>query len=107
MSTTLGEVASILRSKNAGPYLLTLDVFFDSAEVFNQVKMSGVITDSLVSRCYGIDKSDVINLGWHDSARGLKITIVRPAVSGSPRDRDVYGCQQHAPLLGVKIPTDI
>ncbi|MBC7294459.1 MAG: DUF4387 family protein, partial [Thermoleophilia bacterium] len=34
----------------------------------------------------------------------LKITLVRPLPSGSVGDTDIYGAQQHAPLLGLLVP---
>ncbi len=101
---TLGSLASVLRSKNAGPYQLTFDVFFDDQPTYERVKRSGVITGSLVSRLYGVPVEEVLHVVWHDFARGVKFTIVRPHVSGGPGERDTYGCQQHAPLLSVEIP---
>jgi hypothetical protein len=29
--------------------------------------------------------------------------MIRPKVAGDPGDGDVYGCQQHAPLLGLTL----
>ena len=34
----LGEVAGVIRSKNAGPYELTLDIIFDRTKVFETVR---------------------------------------------------------------------
>jgi hypothetical protein len=31
----------------------------------------------------------------------IKVVPDRPVVAGSPGDADVYGAQQHRPLLGV------
>jgi hypothetical protein len=35
--------------------------------------------------------------------QALKFTLPRRVVAGSPGDGDVYGAQQHGPLLGVEI----
>jgi hypothetical protein len=38
---TLGEVASVVRSKNAGPFHFTFDIMFSDQEVFTQILRSG------------------------------------------------------------------
>ena len=50
----------------------------------------------------GIDK--VLHFVEFDPANAIKATIVRPVDSGSIGETDVYGAQQHAPLLEIKIP---
>ena len=35
---------------------------------------------------------------------GIFNAMDRPVIAGSPGDTDVYGAQQHAPLLDVDIP---
>ncbi|MDP6739383.1 MAG: DUF4387 family protein [Planctomycetota bacterium] len=40
-----------------------------------------------------------------DVAYAIKVTFPRIGpTAGAPGDRDVYGAQQHGPLLGVMIP---
>lgn len=39
--STLGDVAMVIRSKNAGPFEITLDVMFDNAAVYEQIKGRG------------------------------------------------------------------
>jgi hypothetical protein len=101
----LPEVAPVIRSKNAGPFHLTFDIMFSDAEVFRHVMDTGQISRERFARSYGLHPDDV---RWtvYQPALGVKATIRRPATSGDPDDGDVYGCQQHAPLLGwdVDIP---
>jgi len=104
---TLYELAKVLRSKNAGPFELTLDVIFDKPETYRRVKDSGVITKELVCRLYNIKEQDISHLVFYDQALAFKITFKRPVDSGSIGETDVYGAQQHAPLMGVEIPCDI
>lgn len=103
-TVTLGEIADEIRSKNAGPFELTFDILFDDEQIYQRVKSSGVLTRELVARLYKMAEDQVREPVWHDLARGVKITIDRPTVSGGPGDRDTYGGQQHAPLLQVEIP---
>ena len=99
----LRDLARIIRSKNAGPFELTLDVFFSDRESFEQVKQSGVFSPGRVAKLYGISEDEVISITWFDPAIALKITIVRSIPSGSPGDRDVFGAQQHSPLLDLEL----
>jgi hypothetical protein len=99
----LSQMATAIRSKNAGPFELTLDVFDDEA-TYRQVARSGMITPATVSARYGIAASQVVGIHFFEAARGIKITLKRPVPSGSPGERDTYGAQQHAPLLGWEVP---
>jgi len=100
----LYDLAKVLRSKNAGPFQLTFDVIFDDEVTYRLVKASGVITEELVCERFRIAPEDVQGVVFYDPALAIKITITRPVDSGSIADTDVYGAQQHAPLIDVLIP---
>ena len=100
----LTDLARIIRSKNSGPFELTLDVFFQDGRAFARTRGSGFFTPALVARLYRITADEVLGIHWFPPALALKITIARPLASGSPGDTDVFGAQQHAPLLGLVIP---
>ena len=99
---TLGELAGVLRSKNAGALLVTLDVIFEDEATYARVRDSGAITAQRVAELYGISQNEVSIIPY-DVAFAIKITIPRLLPSGSFGDTDVYGAQQHAPLLGIEI----
>jgi hypothetical protein len=104
--STLGELAQVLRSKNAGPFLITIDVMFDSMEIFQRVVSSGALTPTAVAKRYGLSAEDVRVVDY-PRAKAIKVTLPRlwgTRGAGSPGDRDVYGAQQHAPLLSLAIP---
>ena len=100
----LYDLASVLRSKNAGPFELTLDVFFNDGQSYEKVRSSGIFTPKMVAGLYGISEDEVLGITWFEPSHALKITIIRRLPSGSPGDTDVFGAQQHAPLLGVLVP---
>ena len=103
----LRSLATVIRSKNAGPFRLTLDILFRDAETYERVKGSGAITPELVAGAYRLPADRVTDFVWFDPGRALKITLVRPVSSGAPGDTDVYGAQQHAPLLGLELAADL
>ena len=101
--TKLYEYAKVLRSKNAGPFEVTLDILFDDKAKYERVRQSEILTKERIATIYHIDVSDVHHLVYFDQALGIKITLARDVSSGSTGDRDVYGAQQHAPLMNIEI----
>ena len=99
MKYNLTDVASVIRSKNSGPYELTFDIIFKEMEMYQRVKSAKVFTARMFARLYRIPESQVISLVHFDPAKAVKITVVRPIPSGALGETDVYGAQQHAPLM--------
>jgi len=102
--TRLRDFANIIRSKNAGPYRLTFDVLFQDEANFRAVCKSEAITKESVARLYGVPPDQVTSLFVIPAGRAIKVTIRRPIGEGDFGDTDIYGCQQHAPLLDLPIP---
>ena len=103
MEYNLMDVASVIRSKNSGPYELTFDIIFKEFEMYEKVKAGRVINEKLFAPLYSIPESDIISLVYFDPAKAVKITIVRPIPSGALGETDVYGAQQHAPLMKMTL----
>lgn len=99
----LYELAKVLRSKNSGPFEVTLDILFDNADTYERVKQSNAVTKASIMKAYNIDENKIHSFVFFDPALGIKITIARDVSSGSAGDRDVYGAQQHAPLMNIEI----
>ena len=99
MKMKLRDVASVIRSKNAGPFELTLDVLLKDDESFRLLTENNVINKVVIADLYKIPESDVIAIVYFPNARAIKATIVRPMASGALGERDVYGAQQHGPLM--------
>ena len=102
MKTRIMDVAQVIRSKNAGPYELTMDIVFNNHAVFNQFRQQAVLTEEKVSRLFCIGREDISSIIYFEAANAVKITIRRPLPSGALGDSDIYGAQQHAPLLNLE-----
>ncbi|MDY4609398.1 MAG: DUF4387 domain-containing protein [Sphaerochaetaceae bacterium] len=100
----LVDLAKMLRSKNSGPFLITLDILFDKPENYRRVVESGLISRKKLCEIYGLAEKDLCGIVFFDAALGIKITYDRHVSSGTCGDRDVYGAQQHAPLMELLIP---
>lgn len=99
----LADLASVIRSKNAGPFVLTLDVFFNDKEAFQKVRDAGVITKARVAELYRVRKDDILEVTFFEPAEALKISMKRWVSSAAPGDTDVFGAQQHVPLMSLKL----
>jgi hypothetical protein len=98
------ELARVIRSKNAGPFELTFDIMFKDAETYERVKRSGVFSRELFAELYRIPVEKVLLFCFFDPAYAIKATIARSISSGTVGDSDVFGAQQHGPLLDVEVP---
>ena len=100
------QLARTVRSKNAGYNHLTFEIIFGDPEVYQKVKQSGCVTREAFAEIYRLRSEEVKVFVWYDPGLAMKATIVRPIVSGSPGESDVYGAQQYAPLMEMQIPWD-
>ena len=100
----LSDLATVIRSKNAGPFELTFDVLFANHDDFERVVRSKVLAAEAFADLFRIPVSDVIAVVEFEPALAIKVTIKRTRSSGAFGETDVYGAQQHAPLLSLEIP---
>ena len=63
----------------------------------------GVLDAPLIARLYDVPEEDVLFTPY-PAGLAFKATIPRKIPAGDIGDTDVYGCQQHAPMLDVDIP---
>lgn len=99
----LYDCATVMRSKNAGPFTLTIDLMFDTVEAYDKVFTSHSFCESSIAELYEVDVARVC-IHLFPAVRTIKVTMPRPSSSsGAPGDRDVYGCQQHFPLADMEI----
>ena len=102
--TTLGELASTVRSKNAGVNQVTFDVIFRTEVDYRRVLASGVLSREAIARHFGMPPGRISDWVAFDPANAIKFTIYRTRPNGSPGDWDILGCQQYGPLLDLEIP---
>jgi len=106
---TLGDIAKLLRSKNAGPFEVTSDVMFASEAEYQLVKASGILNATSMARLFGIQEDDIVWEGFFDQALAYKVTIPRTrngklAASGGYMENDVHASQQYIGLMNMKLP---
>lgn len=97
MTRTIGQVAELVRSKNAGPFWQTLDVFLTDDESYRLVAESPSIDEDVIARLYRVAADDV-RIFRLPSIRVVKISFPRPTPQGGVEDRDMHAGQQHVPI---------
>lgn len=96
------QVARVIRSKNSGPFELTLDIMFKEKRYFDLFREKKIITARKIARLYRIPESDVLKIVYFEPSQAIKVTIKRKIPSGAPGDTDIYGAQQHVPLFDLE-----
>ena len=102
MVTTLDDVASVLRSKNAGPFFFTIDVFLPDKDLFDRV--ADVLTPERVAQAYRVPTSEIQGIYRLESALAIKVTIRKQVLADDPGNTDVIASQQHLPLAWIPLP---
>ena len=99
----LSDLASTIRSKNAGVNQITFDIIFPNQASYRRVLESQTITRDSVARLFNIPAARISDFVTFDLANAIKFTVYRLRPSGSPGDWDIHGCQQYGPLLEIEV----
>ena len=98
----LYDAAMVCRSKNAGPFQITIDLMFDSIEQYVHVLNSPAFTVENIGRIYNTPPESIA-IKPFERILTIKVVLPRKNSSGSLEDCDVYGSQQHFPLGNLQI----
>ena len=98
----LMDYAKMLRSKNAGPLWLTMDLSFENKVTLEKLLRSGVLNTATIASLYDVPEAHVKVIPY-PVVNAIKITIPRKAPSGALTDNDIYGCQQHMALANLEV----
>jgi hypothetical protein len=99
----LYDLASTIRSKNAGPFRVTIDLVLADRAAFERVLEAADMQPDRIAALYGV-AADEVRIIPFERILTIKVTLPRPAASsGAPGDRDVYGCAQHFPVADIDV----
>lgn len=98
----IGEVCRHVRSKNAGPFWVTVDFFFPDDRVYRQYRASPDLVPELFGHLYGTDPK-LVKILPVDSLHMVKISFPRANPQGWKHERDMHAGQLFARLLDVDI----
>jgi len=96
----LGELVSEIRSKNAGPFWITVDVFCGNDDVYK--KACVLLSTPLVAKIYSQPEDKLKRFELPD-LNVIKFSFPRPVVQGSVLDRDMHGAQYSVLLSELEL----
>ena len=98
----LMDYTKMLRSKNAGPLWLTMDLSFEDKSTLLKLLQSGVLNAATIAKLYDVDE-EMVRIIPYPVVNAIKVTIPRKYPSGALEDDDIYGCQQHMRLANLEV----
>jgi hypothetical protein len=98
----LYDLALVVRSKNAGPFTVTVDLVFASMGDYREALGSPALTPGRIASVYGL-RPEQVSIHPFERIRTIKVSMPRRTSSGAPGDTDVYGSQQHFPLAAMEV----
>lgn len=100
--TTLGELAAYVRSKNAGPFWMTFDVFFGEDDSYKRASESSSLEPEAIGARFAV-APEKVRIFRMAPLKAIKISIPRPSVQGSFDDRDMHSGQQFVLLEQMEV----
>lgn len=100
--TKLHEIASLIRSKNAGPFEVTFDVMFDNEAAYRRVIDGKTLNAETLAELFDTAVEDV-HLVEYEPGLAVKFTLPRKISGGDLGDTDVVGCQLYGPLVDLDV----
>ena len=94
---TVQDLAHYVRSKSAGPFWVTLEIFCSDDPSYEAIKNSPNITKEKVAELYGLDEN-LVNEFIMDNIRVIKYSFPRPHPAGWIYENDMHYGQQYIPL---------
>ena len=101
---TVRDLAQYVRSKNAGPFWVTIDLMCADMAAYRELSRSNAVSVHSIAKLYGV-AAERIQTFHIPTLLMIKISFPRRIPQGSARDRDCHAGQIFVPLLSV--PVDI
>lgn len=98
----LRDVSRHVRSKQAGPFWVTIDIWFDGKTSFDLYRDSQSLSPSVFASLFGTDASLVKRIPVPE-LNLIKISYPRATPQGGIVERDMHSGQQYVRLLDVEM----
>ena len=99
---TIGETAYYVRSKNAGPFWVTLDIFCGEKNVFDTLSASKNVSREKVAQVYGV-RPDEVKIFYIPNLNVIKISYPRVKPQGQKYERDMHAGQQYVQIAELEV----
>lgn len=98
----LQDVCRNVRSKVAGPFWVTVDLFFDGEEGFRKYHDSPALQPAALAPVLQVDPGQV-GVFSVAALSMVKVSYPRAAPQGGVVERDMHSGQQYVALLGLEL----
>lgn len=98
----IAEVCRHIRSKNAGPFWITVDFFFKDAAAFAAYAEAPALQSPALAERLGTGAAQIKRHALPD-LQVLKISYPRAVPQGGRLERDMHGGQQYVRLLTIEV----
>jgi len=100
--TQLQDIVQEVRSKNAGPFWVTLEIFCTDDETFNRIKASPNLTKEKIAELYQVNSESMKRFDL-ETIRVIKYSFPRKNPSGHKYENDMHFGQQYVRLAEVVV----
>ena len=97
----LGQIVEKVRSKNAGPFWITIDIFCGNRDAFERVKSN--FETSTIAKALNVP-SQTLKRFDIETLNVVKFSLPRPQIQGSVDDRDMHGAAIAARVAELDCP---
>jgi len=97
---TIEETVKYIRSKNAGPFWLTIDAFCDNVEDTKRVTAAFEREREFIAKAFQVKPED-LQIFCLEHIQVAKISLPRVPVEGSRDELDMHGGQHYVTLLNI------
>ena len=98
----LGDIAKYVRSKNAGPFWITVDIFCGDTDSFERIASAPELSPRKIAALYDVSENAVRHFRLPD-LKVVKLSFPRRVAQGGYGDADSHAGQYFVPLLTVEI----
>ena len=100
--STVKDVARYVRSKNAGPFWVTIEIFCETREAYEKIKSSPNLTTKKVADLYQADENQM-KVFYIDNLLIIKFSFPRPQPQGHKYENDMHAGQQYIYLADAEV----
>ena len=100
--TQLKDVTRHIRSKNAGPFWVTIDIFFDGQDNFDRYANCRALSVDSFAELFAVDAQQVKHIPVADLCV-LKVSYPRSSPQGGMVERDLHSGQQYVRVRDLPI----
>ncbi|GGX63808.1 DUF4387 domain-containing protein [Streptomyces fructofermentans] len=99
----LGDYAIEVRSKNAGPFWVTMETFMRDSAGYAIAADEAFLNEDVIADLYKVDAA-LVQIYRIPALNVVKISFPRPVTQAGLRDRDIHAGQHHVPLAALRVP---